>query len=342
MGDNLSLKLRKLVLLVEGTKGTFNIPLTADYNIRFRNIEMTPNIEFDDDSAKYATGSHAEDEMIAGVQSATITASCRVTYGGAVATVPNWWKAAYSCGCGGIGWNAGAEVAIGSAVAGIALVGRAAYDDISYSLMVIDTEVGASPVFKLYKFGGCMGNMVLTCEGPGKPVMANFTWQGFLEDIVDGSDVALNATTMTSLAESYLGSTTTIGNTAEKIGAWAFDMGNVITPIYDQAAPTGIRQFIVSERHPRLTCNPLGVKQGTTDWLEEVLTEVSRLIEIPTANCNLEIIDAQAGNFGLSSREGLVAYDHTFRALQNGVPGTQIVAALDLEDTFEFRQGART
>jgi len=341
MGTNQSLKLRKMAIKVEGTPGTYDAPATGENIIRFRNVDIQPNIEFDDDAAKYVNGSHAEDESIAGVQSATVTASVRVTYGGAAATVPNWYQAAYACGCGGIGWDGGSEVAIGSAVEGIALVGRAAYDDITYSILVIETEVGASPVYTHYRIAGAMGNMVLTCEGPGKPIMANFTFTGKLTDIVDAADVAMG-TTQTALAESYLSSASTIGGTAEKIGTWAFDMGNTITPLYDQSDATGIRYFHITERHPRFTCNPLAVKQATTDWLNVVLTESTPAIVVPTTNTQLTIIDGQPQNFGISSREGLVALDHTFRALQNGTPGSLTDAALDLEDTFEFLQGARS
>jgi len=276
------------------------------------------------------------------VQSATVTASVRVTYGGAATTVPNWWNAAYACGLGGIGWDAGSEVAIGSAAQGIALVSRCAYDDVSYSVVVIESEIGSSPVYTHYQLAGCMGNMTLTCEGPGKPVMANFTFTGKINDIVDAADIPIHSTTQTALAESYLTSATTIGGVAEKIGAWSYDYGHVVTPIYDQSDKTGIRQYVITERHPRFTCNPLGVKQATTDWLNIVLTESTPQIIVPTANTKLTVIDPQPVNFGISSREGLVAYDHTFRALQNGTPGSLTDAALDLEDTSEFLQGARS
>jgi len=335
-------KLRYMAIKEEGTPGTYSAPATADRNIRIRNIEPAFNIEFDDDNAKYANGSHAEDESIAGVQAMTVTCSTRVTYGGAVATVPNWWKLAYLCGCGGIGWDAGSEVAIGSAVEGISLVGRKAYDCTSYSVVIIEMEVGASPVFTEIQLAGCMGNMILTCEAPGRPLMANYTITGKINDIVDGSDIALNATTQTALAEPFLNSAFTIGGTAEQISTFAFDMGNTISPVYDQSDATGIKQFYVSERHPRFSCNPLAVKQATTDWLNLILSESTPTIVAPTANTQLTVIDGQPQNPGYGIREGLVNWEHTFRALQNGTPGSLTDAALTLEDTFEFLQGARS
>jgi len=334
----------------EATPGTY-IAVTAD-NIRWRDIEMTLNQTTDD--SKFANGHHAEDTSIAGQITATITANCRVTYSGTATTAPTWWTGAYSCGLLGIGWSAGSEVVIGSAAQGISLVPREEQDDTTYSICIYDTEIGDSggPVTTLYKFKGCIGNMIISADTTGAPVMAGFTWQGVVEDIVDGTVVVPTATD-TSVGEPFLSSTfetgTTIaangtgsGGTSHCISSFSFDIGNQITPVVCQSAAYGVSHFVITGRQPRFSCNPLAVKQATYDWLNQWDTEATPSIYLAigsSANYKLEVPDAQLLTFANASREGLVGWDVNYKFLENGVPGSKTVAALTNEDTFALTHG---
>ena len=82
----------------ESTPGTDAAPATANHNIRFRDVLVTPVYEIDDENSKYANSGHAEDVSITGNSLVNITCFNRVTYGGAVATIPNWMTAANACG----------------------------------------------------------------------------------------------------------------------------------------------------------------------------------------------------------------------------------------------------
>ena len=352
MGANLAVNLRYMVIEAEGTPGTMETPLTADHVIRIRDINLSPDISFDNENSKYAQGNHAEDEAIAGMQAAEITCSVKVAYSGTVTTEPNWWKLCKMCGLGAIGWNSDTEVAVGSAVEGISLVNRAAYDDVSYTCWVFDTEVGSSPATKIYKLKGCMGNVVFTAENVGAPVMANFTIRGALSDIVDGDAIAMSAP-QTQLPQAWLNSATTIfgtwtagvitDGTTVCASSFSLDLGNDIQPLICQSEATGIKQFVRTATRPRLSINPLAVKQATTDDLAQILAQTTGGINIALGtNMRIKALDAQKMNPGLASREGLVNWEHTFRCLQNGVPGTLADTALDLEDTIEIAQGLRT
>jgi len=344
MGVNLNRNLRQLVVQEESTPGTMETDLaTADNVIRFRDIEISPAIEFDDENSKYANGSHAQDEAIAGVRVCTLTASVKVTYSGTATTEPQWWKLAKICGLGAIGWDSGSEVAAGSAADGVALVSRAAYDDTPYTCWVLDKEIGSSPATSILKLKGCVGNGIFTCEGPGKTVYFNATISGVYNDLVDGSDIAINAATQTQLAEPFINSAFTIGGKAEKIGSWQLDLGNEVTPIYSQADAGGVLHYAITARRPTFSCNPLAVKQATRDWFNEVVSQTTSAISCPIGtNMTVKGLDAQCMNPSLAAREGLVNYDLNFRLLQNGTPGSLTDAALDLEDTLEFLHGART
>jgi hypothetical protein len=330
-----------MAIRAEATAGTYLAPTTNEHNIRFRNIEYTINTENDDDNSKYANGHHGEDESIPGMRSVTITASFRMTYGGAVATVPNWWQAAYACGLEGIGWDSGSAVAIGSAVEGISLVPRESKDDTTYSICIYEEEIGSSPVITELQAAGCMGNMVMTAENIGGDWIANVTFTGKLNDIVDGSAVALTSP-QTQIGEKMLSNTFTIGGNAACISSFTLDLGNEITPVLCQSEATGISHYVITARRPRFSCNPLSKKQATDDWLNVWDSATTQVISNASTNYTMKIIDAQLLSFGMSPREGLNAWELMFKCLQNGSPGSLTDSALTNEDTFDILQGARS
>ena len=343
MGVNQSRNLRVMVIQAETTPGTMETDVaTGDFLQRIRNIEISPGFEFDDEGSKYANGSHAEDEAIIGRQPVTITCNAKMTYIDAT-TEPNWWALCKMCGLGAIGWDTGSEVAVGAAADGIALVNREAYDDVTYTVWIIDREIGSSPVYTIYKVRGCMGNAVFSVDGVGRPWLVNFTISGVCEDIVDGSNIVINSGVQAQLAQAFLSSTVSLGGTAVQVARCQLDLGNTISPLDDQSKAEGIHYFHRTNTQPRISIDPLAVKQATTDWHSIITANTSHAVSMGLgSNMTIKGIDAQPINPGLAEREGLVNWDLTYRCLQNGTPGTQIDAALDLEDTIEILLGART
>jgi hypothetical protein len=328
-----------MAIKAETTPGTYETIADADFNLRLRNIEITPNIAIDDEGAKYANGNHAEDESLHGAQSVTVKCSCRVAWGGAVAVAPDWWKLANACGCG--------TLTIYSA-AGRSIVGRQAYDDVTASIVVADKEIGSSggPVTTLYKCAGCIGEMTIHADKPGDPWIADFEFQGKLVDVVDGTALVLTAPAP-ELGEMFLSNVCTVDGVARKISKFSFKTGNTITPIVDQSNATGYSHFVITKRQPRFSCDPLAVKQATTDWLNDLLTENTGTITLATAasspHLTLVIPRAQPLTTSLASREGLVAWENNYKCLSNGPSaGSLVIAALTYEDTWELLQGARS
>lgn len=332
MGTNQLINLRTMVINAEAVAGTYAAPEAADATIRVRSPEVSLNLPVDDENAKPQNGSHAEDESIATTQTGQVSCSVRATYSGAVATEPQWWALAKACGCDVVTYT----------TTGLGLVRRAAKDDTTYSIAVYDTEIGASPVTTIYQFAGCVGNMVLTAENIGAPLMANFTFQGKLNDIVDGTKLAQHADTQTQLAESFLGNTFTIGGTTERLSSFSFDLGNEINPIYSQEETTGVLHYALTAARPRFSCNPLAVNQATRDWLNEFLSETTSPSSLATSNFTLKVVDGQLITPALANREQFVNWDLTFKCLQNGIPSALADTDLTLEDTFELLQGSRT
>jgi hypothetical protein len=55
------------------TPGVQKVLASADFNARLRNIVMTPKVDMDGESEKFATGDHRKDQSISGVRTGTIT-----------------------------------------------------------------------------------------------------------------------------------------------------------------------------------------------------------------------------------------------------------------------------
>lgn len=331
MGTNQLANLRYLAVKDEVTEGTFVAAVDADFNTRLRDIQITPNVEMDDENSKWQTGDHGEDEHLAGVQAATITFYQKLTWGGAVNTSPSWTKIMEGCGC--------PEEAYGAA--GIGWAPKKVADELTKSITVADVTRGATPITTLYKFAGCMGNAIIMCEGIGKPWLIRYTFQGKIEDIVDGTALVLTSPQET-LAEVMLSNTFTIGGTAERISSFQLDLGNEIAPVYDQSKSNGILHFGIVNRRPRFSCNPLAVKQATRDMLNLLITNNVSVISNATSHMTIAIPAAQLLNPGLAAREGLVNWEENYRCLRNGNYNPEPITALDAEDTWELLQGARS
>jgi hypothetical protein len=327
----LSKNLRYLVAKVESTPGTAVTPASADFDVRIWNPEMTLTVEVDDEASKDATGDHAEYESVAGAQFGQLTFQIKCPWGGAVATDPKWWKFAKMCGAKDKDYT----------TTGVAVTPDKSEDTATYTIWAFDVERGgAAPVTTIYKFAGCMGNMVLGAEKIGGPLTATCTVTGKLQDIVDGTAQVLTAPD-TAIPEKWLSSTFTWGGSTVFCSSWALDFGNEIVPVYDQSDATGIGYFSIATRRPRFTCNPLAQKQATDDVLADVLAQTTGAITVNTTNFTIKGVDAQLLPPSLADREGFVSWDRTYKLLRNGVAGSLIDSDLTTEQTWEILQGAR-
>lgn len=329
---SLSKNLRYAVMEAETVVGTGETPLAADFNVRIWNPELTLTIEMDDEASKDATGDHAEFESLATVKHAQIAFDMQLPWGGAVNVDPGWFKVAEHCGA----------VTKDYAAAGVAITPGQANDEKTCTIWAFDKERGgAAPVSTIYKLTGAMGNMRIGAEKPGAPWKAQCVFSGVLDDIVDGSALALTAPD-TALAEKWLSSTFTWTPSGTLYSSsWAMDFGNEIVPVYDQSTASGISHFSIATRRARFTTNPLAQKQATDDTLADILAQTTGPISVGSTNYTLKGVDAQLLTSQLADREGFVAWDQTYKLLRNGTTGAEIDADLNVEDTWELLVGAR-
>lgn len=336
-----TLNTRILVGKLEGTPGTMETLTSADFDVRIRNPEFSPTIEIDDEASKYANGNHSEDEVITGAQSAQVTFSVRMGWGGTATTEPDYWKFLNACGL--------QKVVYGSA--GIALQPLRAYDCKSITLWIYDIATcGASPAAVCYKIAGAMGTATIGCEGIGKPWMANMTFTGKLVDIVDvaNADIPTLLGPDTTHPEKFLSTSATILGKTQQISKFQLDLGNEVSPLIDQSESTGYAAYQITKRAPRFSCDPLIKAVSTEDILGDMTSGLTGAIttgaiSLVSNHFTLAVPKAQQIQMNLANREGLVNWDSNYKCLGNGYTGAYADAGITGgEVTFELRIGARS
>ena len=339
MAFSLSLNQRFLFAKVEGTPGTMETLTGADFNVLIRNPEITPIVEWADDASKSATGYHDEDEDIAGAQSATIAFTVRLGIGDTISTNPNWVKFMNGCGLKDNGYSS----------TGVGLWPQAVYDNKTLTIWVYDVSTGAdTPNGMVYKFAGCMGNCVVTQDGVGKPMVANFTFTGKCIDVEDVTTLPAGADFDTAHAEKALNQTLAFGGVNQKVSSWSLDLGNEISPLINQGDLTGYDYYQITNRKPRLTANPLAMAVATDDAWGKMISGLTGTqavfvtgISLTGANIGLKIPRAQRVAAAPGNREGIVSWDSNWRLLGNGWTGSLADSGLPAEATFEILIGAR-
>lgn len=332
---------RFAVVKEEGTPGTaewdlsVSFPADADFDCRITGVEITPDIGFDDEAGMVKMGTHGELESIAGAQAAEIVLRFPMPWGGAVGTAPKYSKILQGCGV--------AETAYGAT--GIGFQPITDMDCNSLTIAVFDPQFGTSPSAVGYLFAGCIGNVVISADGVGSPWMAECTFRGKLVDIADvgNSDIPVITGAGTQISERLLDNTFTVGGTALKISSFSLDAGNDVQPIIDQDDTTGYKHFYIAQRQPRFSCNPLGVLVATDDVLARVNGMDNDAISLatPSSHFTLDIPRAQALNPSIADREGLSAWDHSYKCLRNHNGSAAANGSIPDECTWELLQGAR-
>lgn len=335
-----SLNLRFMVGKLESVAGTMETLTGSDFDVKVRNPEVAPVIEPDDEASKYANGNHGEDEVVMGAQSGTISFSTRMNYAGNATTAPGWFKFANGCGAKTVTY----------AGTGVALQPLKEYDNKTMTIWVYDLELGgATPAGIIYKFAGCSGNMTMGAEGIGKPWMAAFTFTGKLVDIVDVAYASIPVIGDVDSAhpEKFLNNTMTIGSVNQCISSFQLDTGCEVSPLVCQSEITGYKNFQITSRKPRLSCDPLMQANSTEDVWNKMTSGLTGAIttealSIASNNFTLSVPKAQQIQAGVANREGLINWDANFKCLANGVTGAVADAGLSPEVTWELLIGSRT
>lgn len=300
-----------LIFKEEVTPGTAVTLSASDFNIPVlqASIEYEPNIEIDDENAKEATGYHYETLSNTGARWATITVSTYWRYSGTAATPPNVAKLAKACGATetvygavGVGWEDGITGDISTVTIGMR-----------------ERERGSATQHIVKLFAGCMGNMTLSCEGIGKPLIANFKFMGKIVSNTDSSSAIALGTLNTANPLKYLGSSTTIMGSSLLVSSFAFDMGNDIQPKYKDSESTGIINFEIAKRSPRFSCNPLMERVATFDAYSKTvdMTTGSNEIAFNTNELIITLPRTQILTATEAEREGLKNWDFNLKCLND-------------------------
>lgn len=335
--SNLSIRLDHIVAKLETAPGTAEVLADEDFDSRCFDISFTPTIEMDDNGEEVATGSHTEQESIAGATWGEISFSTWMCWGGAVGTEPNNWKFLRGCGA-----KATTYPTEGTAV-GIGLTPEKSQDAISLTMYGYKLERGgAAPSALQFQFVGCVGNAVVSAANIGGKWMAKYTFKGKLVDIVDVAYAALLEMTSpdTTIAEKMLLNTVTVGGPAMSVSSIELDFGNVVELQTDQTNATGYSQAVIINRKPRLRMNPY-MKLAASDDVFAIMTGATIGAVVwtsapETPHLTISAPRAQLIAADVGSREGSATYEKTFKLLRN-TAGADDVAK---ERTWQILQGA--
>jgi len=330
---NLLLDLRFVVGKLEITAGTAETLAAEDFNCRCYAPEVTPILDVDDEGAKFATGDHGETTSIIGAQSGTISFTEKLAWGGAVTTVPNWFKWFNACGYETQTYT----------TTGVGLWPKKTQDCKSLTMWVVDVARCANPVGLAYKFAGCVGTVEFGCDGIGKPITAKFTFTGKLTSIenISAQDLAaLNVLTSpdTELPDKLLNTTLTFGATSFKISSFKLTAGNAVTPVIDQSEATGYTTYGISKRTPRFSCNPLVQSFSVDNPYGRIMNETTDAITMTMTNIIIKAPVAQLLSATVANREGLVSWDQNYKLCRNGSSDSD----LDDECTHEILIGTKS
>ncbi len=319
---------------VEATPGTIEALVDADSNVRLYEPLFTPATEMDSD-LKYSTSDHTEDIDVAGIRVGTLTFWHMLGNDGTAQGKPNWGKYFDS---------AGAINAVHSTT-GNSYKPRTASDGVSMTIQLADVERGATQSYQV-PFVGCMANAVIFCEGPGKPFKIRYEFSGKVGTFADAASVMDLTSPDTTVPYVNLNTTFVIDGVTEKVASFELDLGNEIMPEDDPSDTTGVLQYSIVTRKPRLSINPYKQRVSAANQWNNVNTNNTGTITISNGETPALLItcpQAQPISLADANRQGLSAWDMNYKLLRNGQVGSLTLDNVDntVEDTWEILIGAK-
>lgn len=306
--------------------GTAETLTSTDFDVRARDVEITPNTPVDDEAAKIANGNHAETESLSGAQSAQVTVSVPLHGSGTVSTAPKYAKMLNACGIDSVTYT----------TTGIGFVRRKSKDCAPLTIWVQEQRVGTNETLT-HKVKGAVGDLTLSVDGIGGAIMLNFTFTGAYQGEVEGLALLTLTGADTTLGEKLLNTALTFGGDSLRISSFSYALGNNVQPVIDQSDATGYAYYYISASQPRLSINPLKISPATKDIYSEYKNETTQTALVTMQNFTLKVPVAQIISPAQAAREGLAAWDLNIKALEN----LTVDATLTAEDTFELLYGAR-
>lgn len=319
---------REMIAKREATAGTKESVVDADFDVRMRQVEFTPDIQGGDEDSKFVTGDYGEDISISGIRGATFNTMTKLATASAIDSAPKWGKLAEGCGLVGTQYLA----------TGYGYEPLQSGDKQTLSFYKVDISDDGTPVGIQSSCAGVMGNLTLSAEGVGSPIMLNYEFKGKFDGIADvpnGSILSLTSPD-TTIGAKFMNGTATIGGVSYCVQSFNFNTGNTIEYLPCPSEATGILTSTIVNRQPRMTITLLAPTATSYNPFSNVTTENTEEVVLTFGDWTLTIPVAQVLSYSESELNGRLAYELSIKCLRNAGAN----ASLQDESTFQLLQGA--
>jgi len=327
MAFNIAKKI--LVCKQEAVNGTAEALANADFDLRMREVEFTPDIQGGDEDSKFATGDYGEDTAISGIQGATFTSMTKMSQGSAIDTAPKWDKLAYGCGLVGTSY----------AGTGYGWQPLQAGDKQTLTFSKVEISDDGTPVGLASSTAGVMGNLTIGAEGVGAPIKFNYEWKGKffgLTDVPNGSILELTSPD-TTIGAKFQNGSAKIGGTEFCVQSFNFNLGNTIEYLQCPSDETGIFYSTIVNRQPRMTITLIAPPKSVYDPFTDLTTHAEKVIELSFGGFTLFVPRGQLiGSYSETDLNGRLGYEINIKCLRNSGADSNLAD----ESTFRLIQGA--
>jgi len=318
--------------VMETDVGEFNASVSAtDIDIRLREMDWTNEIERDNESSEYMTGTwFGSDESIVGKKIINASYSLKVAPGEFIASDTNAiHKLNYSDLLHNCGLTELALSATGSdntpALYAFYPEQNNAQNTMSVASIMYDAE---SDTYQIAQGAGCMSNFSIAAEGTAMPFTISFDTQGRSEGVVeaDGSDDVAEldeASIMRTVADSMRNTIIKITDLETQdevefcVTSITMESGNELNQIECQATESGLDSFIITKINPSIVIDPLLKSLSDFDWWNAVSTERFYKLEIDSEYVHIFVPRAQINSNSIGESNGFMRNELTFRPLIN-------------------------
>jgi len=307
MAYNLAKKV--LVFKKESVAGTPEALTDSDFDVRAREVEMTPDIQGGDEDSKYVTGDYGEDVAISGIQGASITTMTKMATGSAIDQPPKWEKLAYGCGL------------VGQSYAGTGYGWQPLQqgDKQTLTMQKIEISDDGTPVGLASSFAGVMGNLTIGAENVGAPLKLSYELKGKfsgISDVANGSIPVLTSPDAT-ISSKFMNGTATIWGQELCVQSFNFNLGNTIEYLPCPSESTGILYSSIVNRQPRLTMTLITPPASILNPFAEITTEQEDAILLQAGDFTLEIPRGQILSYTETDLNGRMGYELTIKCNRN-------------------------
>lgn len=325
MAYNIAKKI--MVAKREATAGLSEALADADFDVRMREVEFTPDIQGGDEDSKFVTGDYGEDVAISGIQGATFNSSVKMAEGSAIDTAPKFNKLLEGCGL----------VEEVFPTFGVGYEPLQAGDKQTLTFAKVEISDDGTPVGIQSSTAGVMGNMTISAEGVGSPIKTAFEWKGKFSGLSDVANANLLALTSpdTSVGAKFMNGTAMINGIALCIQSFNLNIGNTIEYLPCPNEATGILTSTITNRQPRATITLIAPDVGTYNPFNEVVTESEAPIVLVFGSYTLDMPRAQILSYSETDLNGRLGYELSVKCNRNAGLDSRLAD----ESTFRIIQG---